>query len=152
VKLTRRGVRATSHTILVILSRLAAITAGVVWGFFVAFNVVFSDIFGVQEMLLAILFVIVAYLVLGFLFGALGPKTSWRWTPWLAAPGALFVGSTFFDNPARVVYVLGVLVAVVGATLAGSALGAWARGRLRGRPARPDSAVGSGSGPTAHMA
>lgn len=141
-----------SHTILVVLSRLAALALGVVWGFFVAFNVVFSDIFGVQEMLLAILYVIVAYLALGLVFGALGPKTSWRWTPWLATPGALFVVFMILDNPARIVYVLGVLVAVVGASLAGSFLGAWVRGRLRGRPTRSDAAAGPGSGPDANLA
>lgn len=146
--------RTMSHTMRAILSRLVALTAGVVWGFFVAFNVVFSDIFGLQQMLLAILYVIVAYLGLGLLFGALGPKIAWRWTPWLAAPGALFVVFMLFDNPARVVYVLGVLVAVVGATLAGSYLGAWVRLRLQGRPTRSDSTAGSGSGsgstPEAH--
>lgn len=110
-----------------VLSRAVALFLGVLFGFFVAFNAVFSDVFGVGEMLGAIAYVLVAYFVLGFVYGLAAPETGWRWTPWLAAPGVLFAAFMIFDNPARVLYVGGVMLSAAAATFAGSWLGAFAR-------------------------
>ena len=110
-----------------IAGRLAASVLGLVWGFFVAFNVVFSDIFGATDMAAAVAFVLGAYSVLGLAVGAVGPATGWRWAPWLAVPGLLFVMLSLADNVARIVYVRAVIAAIT----IGSVAGAWAGARLR---------------------
>jgi len=112
------------------LARIVAVALGLVWGFFVAFNVVFSDVFGLSDMLGAVGFVVFAYFGLGLAYGALGPKTGARWTGWLATPGALFALLMISDNSERIGYTLGVVLAVVGGTLFGSWLGSYARRRL----------------------
>ncbi len=107
--------------------------AGVVWGFFVAFNVVFSDVFGLGEMAGAVAFVYIAYTALGFLFGLAGPRTGIRWAWWLAAPGVVFVLPGLLDTPGRALYHAAVIAAVAG----GTAGGAWAGAHLRARRATP---------------
>lgn len=106
-----------------VASRVLALLLGMVWGFFVAFNVVFSDIFGVLEMAWAVGFVFIAYALLGLPFGALGRATSWRWAWWLASMGVLFVMLSLFDNLARTVYMTAVILAVVGGSALGALLG-----------------------------
>jgi hypothetical protein len=121
-----------------ILSRVLAVLVGLVWGVFVAFNVVFSDVFGVRGMLGAIAYVLVAYFGLGLAFGAVGPKTGWKWTWWLAPPGVILAGLTLSDAPRNMAYPLGVIASVIAATLAGSWLGSYVRMRFR----RPDASAG----------
>lgn len=114
----------------VVVSRIVALLFGILWGFFVAFNVVFSDVFGLSGMLGALLYVVVGYLILGFLFGSIGPRTGTRWTPWLAGPGMAFTAFALFDNVSRMIYVAGVIVATLGATYLGCRAGAWIRVRI----------------------
>ncbi len=130
--------------IVAVMSRVVAVAFGLVWGFFVAFNVVFSDIFGVNDMLVAIVYVLAAYFILGLAFGALGPKTGWKWTWWIAPPGVILAALMIADNPDRVLYVAGVMASVVVATLGGTWLGAYLRGTLARRHA---SASGLGTPP-----
>jgi hypothetical protein len=113
-----------------VLARIIAFALGLLWGFFVAFNVVFSDVFGASGMLSAVAFVLAAYFGLGLAFGAIGPKTGARWTVWLATPGMLFPLLMLSDNPGRWLYTLGVILAVLGGTLAGAWSGASLRRRL----------------------
>lgn len=114
----------------IVFSRVVALIFGILWGFFVAFNVVFSDVFGLTGMLGALLYVIVGYLILGFFFGAIGSHTGTRWTPWLAGPGMAFTAFALFDNFSRMIYVTGVIVATLGATYLGCRAGSWIRGRI----------------------
>jgi hypothetical protein len=103
---------------------------GLFVGFFAAFNVLFSDVFGVSQMLGALAYVLVAYALLGLAFGAVGPGSGWRWVPWLAAPGALAGILSLGDGGERALYALGVVLATVGGTLGGVLLGAWVRKKL----------------------
>lgn len=121
----------------VVLARTAALAVGVLAGFFVAFNAVFSDVFGLDGMLGAIAYVLVSYAVVGFVFGLAGPKTSWRWTPWLAGPGVLLAALMLGDDAGRIAYVLGVMLSAVVAAFAGSWAGARARGRRVSPPGPP---------------
>ena len=128
------------------LARIMAVAFGLLWGFFVAFNVVFSDVFGLSDMVGAVAFVLVAYFGLGLVYGVLGPKTGVRWTGWIAAPGALFALLMISDNPSRIGYTASVVAAVVGGTLLGSWLGSSLRRRLdtwsaRRHPSGGDSAA-----------
>ena len=117
-----------------VLGRAAALLCAVVWGFFVAFNVVFSDVFGVGDMVGAVGFVAGAYAALGLLFGLAGPRTGWRWMLWLSVPGVLLVFLGLFDNVSRAVYHAAVIAAVIAGSAAGGWFGSWLRGRItRGR-------------------
>ncbi len=118
------------NRVLVVLSRIVALVFGFVWGFFVAFNAVFSDVFGAREMLGALLYVLGAYFGLGLVFGVGEPGTGPKWTWWLAPPGVLLSALMSADAPERVVYVFGVMASVVVATLGGSWAGSFARMRL----------------------
>jgi hypothetical protein len=109
-----------------VVGRAVALLFAVVWGFFVAFNVVFSDVEGTSEMLWALFYVFGAYAALGLAFGAAGPCTGWRWMWWLSVPGVLLVMMTLSDRPDRLAYHGAVVLSVLG----GSAAGAWAGGRL----------------------
>lgn len=106
-----------------VLGRLLALIGGLVWGFFVAFNAVFTDVFGV-EVYAAIAYVLIAYIVLGMAFGILGSNRATRWTGWLSAPGMLMVAFTMFMDPDHFTYTGTVLSAVVVGSLLGSASGA----------------------------
>jgi hypothetical protein len=121
----------------IIASRVAAFAFGVIWGFFVAFNVVFSDVFGIGEMAGAVGFVAVAYAVLGLAFGFAGPVTGWRWMWWLGIPGTLLVVLGLFDNVSRAIYHAAVIAAVVGGSAGGAWLGSWTHVRFSRRPATP---------------
>lgn len=105
-----------------VLGRLFAGVTGLVAGFFVAFNAVFSDILGLPAMAAAVAYVAFAYLVLGLLFGVTVPAMGVRATLWLAPPGLVLVVFSLIDELDRFTY----SVAVMGAVVAGSALGAWA--------------------------
>lgn len=129
-----------TNTVSVLLSRVVALAFGLAWGFFVAFNVVFSDIFGTAEMLGAVTFVVGAYLVLGLGFGIVGHKTGQRFTVWLATPGALFALLMLSDNPARVAYTLGVATGVIGGSVVGVYAGVRGRQWLADRHHRRSGA------------
>ncbi|MDF1542714.1 MAG: hypothetical protein P1P71_06305 [Anaerosomatales bacterium] len=120
-----------------VVARVVALLLSVVWGFFVAFNVVFSDVFGVGDMVGAIGFVAGAYALLGLLFGLAGPRTGWRWMWWLSAPGVLLVFLGLFDNVGRALYHAAVIAALMAGSAFGGWLGAWVRGRFSRGPATP---------------
>jgi hypothetical protein len=103
--------------------------ASLPWAFFVAFNVVFSDVFGIRKEAEAVLYVLASYGLLGLLFGAIGHRTGVGWTLWLSYTGVLAVLVSLFDNPNRAVYAATVITAV----LAGAAVGAWLGSRIGAR-------------------
>jgi uncharacterized protein YneF (UPF0154 family) len=125
-----------NKTAAALLSRTVALAFGLLWGFFVAFNVVFSDIFGSAALAGAVAFVFAAYLALGFGFGVVGRRSAGGYTGWLATPGGLFALLMLGDNPARIIYTLAVVIAVVGGTMSGVWLGALTR-RWRDSRGRP---------------
>jgi MFS family permease len=71
--------------------RMAALAAGFVVGFFIVLNSLFSDVFTWQERLYSFVLVILAYGLLGLIFGMISPSLSWKWGLWLAAPAVLLV-------------------------------------------------------------
>ena len=130
--------KGADYRLVKVLSRLAALVMSLVWGFFVSFNVVFSDIFGTSEMIWAVAFVFAAYLLLGLPFGLMDPTTGTKWTWWLAIPGVLFPLLMLFDNASRLIYTAAVILAAGGGTFlgawSGAAIGAYAKRRRRRDP------------------
>ncbi len=110
-----------------IAGKVAAVLAGFAWGFFGAVNVVFSDSGSRAEFLRAVALVAAVYFVLGFVAGALGPRTGWAWGLWIGIPGvALLVGYAFIERAALLNDVL-VGVASLAAVCIGAALGGLTR-------------------------
>ncbi|MBE0475688.1 MAG: hypothetical protein IBX62_01105 [Coriobacteriia bacterium] len=124
-----------------IAGRVFAVLLGVVWGFFVSFNAVFSDVFGARDMAGALVYVLVGFALLGLGFGLAAPSTGPRWAWWLATPGVLMVALFTIGEYQRLLYHALVVAAVVGGAAGGAALGAFVRGAVRGRgavgPGRP---------------
>lgn len=133
---------AMQRTMMVIVARLLALVLGLAWGFFVAFNMVFSDVFGVGEMIWAVAYVLIAYGLLGVLLGALERSTSWRWAFWIAPPGLLLVLYMLTDDLGRSPYVLAVFFSVIIGSAVGGWIGAWLNATISARRGRD---TGSGA-------
>lgn len=70
---------------------LGALGLGVLFGFFIVFNAIFSDVFSWRDRLLTFIMVIGVYGITGILYGYFAPIRSWQWGLWLGAPAVLFV-------------------------------------------------------------
>jgi len=69
-----------------------AFMAGLIPGFFIVFNSVFSDIGGsFSERLITFLLVILAYVILGFVFGFIDRSKSWLVWVCASAPAVLIL-------------------------------------------------------------
>lgn len=74
---------------------------GVLPGYFVIFNSIFTDSSGsVSERLLTFLLAVVSYGIPGAILGFMGPATSWRWGVWLTLPALAIVLLYSFREPA----------------------------------------------------
>ncbi|MFA5845197.1 MAG: hypothetical protein WC971_10260 [Coriobacteriia bacterium] len=115
-----------------IAGRALAFSLGVLWGFFVAFNAVFSDM-GAGEWPGVVAYVFVAYALLGLAFGLAGPRAGIRWAAWLAGPAVLLLVLYSLRETGRLGWHALVLALVVAGSVGGAALGA----RVRATPATP---------------
>jgi hypothetical protein len=105
--------------------------AGLLAGFFVVFNSVFSDVTDSGERLFTFALVIVVYLALGIAFGI--AAISWQVGLVLAAPALLFVTWYTLREPGN----LPLHLAYMALTLAASSVGAYIGTRIATR-ARPN--------------
>ncbi|GAB4248467.1 MAG: hypothetical protein Kow00129_09180 [Thermoleophilia bacterium] len=103
--------------------RILAVLLSLLWGFFVAFNVVFSDVFGLLDRIQAGLFVFVAYALLGVGFGLAEPRTGGGWIRWLTPAGVLAVLPMLFDQWRLTLYGLWIIGALAAGSWAGARLG-----------------------------
>jgi hypothetical protein len=67
-----------------------AFLTGLLPGFFLVFNFMFSDVISPYERSLSFLVVIAAYLVLGAAFGLIGSKQGWKRGLFLSLPAIIF--------------------------------------------------------------
>ena len=110
-----------------VVGKAVAVLFGVAWGFFGAFNIVFSDSGSRAEFLRAVALVAGIYLLLGFVAGLIGPRTGWVWGLWIGMPGvALLVVYAFME---RAALLNDVIVAI--ASLAAACIGGLLGGLLR---------------------
>jgi hypothetical protein len=68
---------------------IAAFITGLLPGFFLVFNFMFSDIISLNERILSYLVVIVSYLILGLAFGLAGHDIGWRHGICLSLPAIM---------------------------------------------------------------
>ena len=95
--------------------------------FFVVFNMVFSDIFGMAERVGSYVYAGVAYLILGFVSGLAGPTRARRWVWILSVPPVLILFLYTFSEPQNALIHLGFAVLVPLASYLGAGAGAWIR-------------------------
>ncbi|HTK60199.1 MAG TPA: hypothetical protein VL283_03270 [Candidatus Baltobacteraceae bacterium] len=101
--------------------------------FFVVFNMVFSDIFGIGERIWSYVYAGVVYLILGLFSGLAGPTRPRRWLWILAAPPVVILVLYTFSEFQNILIHAGFAVLVPLASHAGIRAGA----RLRSRKAPP---------------
>ena len=70
-----------------IFAHVAAAVLGLLAGFIVDFNVVFSDIFGWRQHAGALVYVVIAYAIISAPFGMGSPEKRRRWFWIIAGPG-----------------------------------------------------------------
>jgi chromate transport protein ChrA len=75
-----------------VIIAIFAFIVGLIPGFFIVFNSVFSDSSGsLNERLFTFLLVIVAYVILGFIFGFIEKRKSWLLWVSLSAPAVIIL-------------------------------------------------------------
>lgn len=97
--------------------------------FFVTFNMVFSDVFGVRQRIESYVFAGVVFVVLGLAAGLLGPGRVRRWTWVLGAPSVAVLALYTLSERQNALIHLGFAVLVPLASYGGARLGS----RLRAK-------------------
>ncbi len=114
-----------------ILSRMLALLAGLLFGFFLVANSLFSDIFSLQERIQVTALVLGLYALLGFFFGYFAPDTGWRWAYWLCGfaffflfyfAGTAIAAGEYFFFLYMIFYGLGIFGVTAGAGFMGERL------------------------------
>jgi len=75
-----------------------ALIIGILPGFFLVFNFMFSDIISLNERILSFLIVIAAYLILGAAFGLAGSDIGWKWGIWISLPAVIIALAYSFSE------------------------------------------------------
>jgi|GEM_PF-542062 len=82
-----------------LLMSIYVFIVGLIPGFFIVFNSVFSDSSGsLNERLFTFLLVIVVYVILGFIVGFIPRSTSWQLWAILSAPAVMILGLYSFKE------------------------------------------------------
>jgi hypothetical protein len=116
-----------AHPVFRALSYLLALALGLLAGFFVVFNAVFTDGGALGERLMTYGIVIVVYGLLGFLFSLASPAEARLWTALLSAPAVLIlILYTFKEHQAWLLHLSYFVLAPIVTHVAAS-LGARAR-------------------------
>ncbi|MFL5735358.1 MAG: hypothetical protein ACJ78Q_19540 [Chloroflexia bacterium] len=119
----------------VILAVVVGLAAGVLPGFFLVFNAVFSDSGTISEHFVVLVVVFLVYAVLGAVLGAIWPQLPYWLALALAAPAVVLVvwytvNDSGFGAGRLLLHAIYLLV-----TIGGSYLGWYAGARIRGVPA-----------------
>lgn len=86
---------------------IAAFILGILPGFFIVFNSVFSDSNGsIIERLVTFVLVIVSFGIPGAILGYIGYRTSWRWGIPLSMPSILILAAYSFKEPGLLLLLL----------------------------------------------
>ncbi len=74
-----------------IIFTLAAFLIGIPVAFFTVFVSIFSDAGGLEDYIPSVIIIVIAYGLLGFIFGYKFPKSSWMWGVWITLPAIIIV-------------------------------------------------------------
>ena len=111
-----------------VIITILAFIVGLIPGFFIVFNSVFTDSSGdLIERLVTFLLVIVVYVILGFIFGLIEKSKSWLTWFSLSLPAVIILVLYSFKET----NLLGLNILYASLTLGSSWLGAYASGCLR---------------------
>ena len=95
--------------------------------FFVTFNSVFSDVFGVGERIFTYVYAGAVFFVLAFFCGLIGPAHVRRWPYILSVPSVLILALYTFSEPQNILIHAGFAVLVPLASYGGARVGARVR-------------------------
>jgi len=108
-----------------IIGYILALVIGLLPGFFIVFNSVFTDSSGsLWERVLTFILVIFSYGILGLIFGFIGRETSWKWGLWLSAPAVVILVLYSFKEPGTILLNLLYIVLTLASACLASSLGA----------------------------
>jgi DMSO reductase anchor subunit len=114
-----------------ILIHLSAFIIGVLPGFFIVFNSIYSDANGsIWERLFTFILVFITYSILGFVFGRLSRKNPISLGIALSLPSSLLLILYLFKEPQLVGIILLYLALSTGASCLGSILGSRNKGLM----------------------
>jgi chromate transport protein ChrA len=103
---------------------LLAFLTGLLPGFFLVFNFMFSDVSSQYERVLSFLLVFVVYLVLGAAFGLARHDNSWKLGICISLPAMIFALLYSVNETGTIVINLLYAAAAIGASITGASLGA----------------------------
>ena len=90
---------------------ICATLIGVLPGFFLTLNYLFSDSNGLLiERLMSFSVVLIVYGILGFVFGIMRPKGTWHWGIWLNLAAFVLVLLYSFKEPQAILFGLAYLI------------------------------------------
>ena len=107
-----------------VFGSVLAFLTGLLPGFFLVFNFMFSDVISLYERGISFLIVIVVYLVLGAAFGLAGRDNGRKWSIWLSLPAVIFALAYSVNEAGTIVINLLYAAAAMGAAVIGASLGA----------------------------
>lgn len=117
--------------ILTALGTVVCLLLSLLAAFFVTFNAVFSDVFGIQERLGTYVYAGVVFFLLGLFSGLAGPGRTNRWAGILGIPSVAILVLYTFSEPQNALIHLGFAILVPAAAYAGTRTGARVRGVRR---------------------
>lgn len=106
-----------------VFGSLLAFLTGLLPGFFLVFNFMFSDVISLYERGFSFLVVVVAYLVLGAAFGLIGHDNGWKLGIWLSLPAIIFALAYSVNEAGTIATNLLYAAAAIGAAVTGASLG-----------------------------
>lgn len=102
--------------------------------FFVVFNMIFTDIFGLVQRIESYAYAGVVYLVLGFIAGLIGPAHPRVWAWVLSVPAVAVLVLYTFSEPQNFLIHLGFAILVPLSSYVGARLGSRLRLRKKAQP------------------
>lgn len=118
------------------MGTLAVAAASLLAAFFVVFNSVFSDVFGVAERLGTFAYVAVAYFVCGFAAGLVGPARVRRWVWIFSVPAVAILVLYTLSEPQNAMLHFAFALLAPFAAFAGARGGAKLRAKKSAPPAK----------------
>ena len=116
-----------------LITSIIGFIIGIVPGFFIVFNSVFSDSNGsIFERLFTFLLVIISYAILGLAFGFVGRKKPWEWSTSISLPAIIILALYSFQEP----HLIGLNLFYLCLTFASVWLGSYLGLRLKARKAK----------------